>query len=100
MATPNTPTTLPRALFPLGRAVATPGVLALIQNQPAALFPFIDRHQSGDWGDVDAEDAQSNADALKHGDRLLSAYAIHGTKIWIITEHDRSATTVLLPSEY
>ena len=59
------------------------------------------RHLSGDWGEVCAEDAKENEFSLQHGFRLLSAYRLSdGTKIWIITEADRSATTFLLPEEY
>jgi hypothetical protein len=59
------------------------------------------RHARGDWGDLDDEDLQANERALKDGTRLLSAYhSSAGTKFWIITEWDRSATTVLLPEEY
>ena len=61
----------------------------------------IERHLNGDWGDVCPSDWQLNEDALKHGDRLLSVYHTHDdVKFWIITESDRSATTVLLPSDY
>lgn len=85
--------------FPLGRILATPGTLeALTQGD---IQRAISRHSLGDWGDLDPEDKRANDDALKHGDRLLSAY--HGqdrTKFWIITEADRSATTLLLPGEY
>jgi len=61
----------------------------------------LNRHVKGDWGDVDDEDKQSNDQALKQGTRLLSAYEAKGLpKIWIITEADRSATTILFPDEY
>lgn len=59
------------------------------------------RHENGDWGDVSPEDAQTNDLALETGDRIVSAYTDRaGTKFWIITEWDRSVTTVLLPSDY
>jgi hypothetical protein len=59
------------------------------------------RHQCGDWGDVVAADAESNEQALRHGLRVLSSYRLSGAgKVWVITEADRSATTILLPSEY
>lgn len=63
---------------------------------------YIARHARGDWGIVDADDKRANDDALKVGARLLSAYMLRDgtTKIWIITEADRSATTILLPDEY
>jgi len=58
------------------------------------------KHSTGDWGTVDAEDKKANDDAVKHGGRLLSAYQIGEIKVWIITEWDRSVTTVLLPEDY
>lgn len=85
--------------FDLGQLVATPGVLEMVPQDE--LMKAVSRHLTGDWGDLDAEDKQANEDALKHGSRLLSAYhTASGTKFWIITEWDRSVTTVLLPSEY
>ena len=61
----------------------------------------LQRHVAGDWGEVCAEDKQSNDHALVEGTRILSAYrAADGTKFWIITEADRSVTTVLLPEDY
>lgn len=64
------------------------------------MLECIQRHRQGDWGDLCDFDRKANDDALKHGDRILSAYTIVGTKIWIITEWDRSITTVLFPEEY
>jgi hypothetical protein len=58
------------------------------------------RHMAGDWGELDPEDIQSNEDALKHGDRLLSAFGTGEGRFWIITEWDRSVTTILLPEDY
>ena len=56
---------------------------------------------SGDWGDLDPFDQQQNEQAVTHGGRLLSAYRLKdGTRIWVITEWNRSATTLLLPEEY
>ena len=88
-------------LFPLGQVLATPGALDLLQSYQLAPLSFIQRHVVGDWGDICAEDRQVNADALQHGSRLMSVYAISPTeKLWIITEADRSCTTLLLPQEY
>jgi len=88
-------------LFPLGQILATPGVLRAAQEAGDNLRLFILRHAAGDWGDLSAADMKANAEALKEGTRLLSAYHLKdGTKIWIITEWDRSASTVLLPEEY
>lgn len=84
---------------PLGQTLATPGVLkATTQAERNVAFS---RHSRGDWGDVVEEDWRVNDQALQNGERLLSVYhTLSGTKFWIITEADRSATTVLLPSEY
>lgn len=89
------------ARFSLGQTVATPGALAALTQAAQSPSEFVCRHISGDWGDVDAEDQQANEDALVHGHRLLSAYRTkRGTKLWVITEADRSSTCVLLPEEY
>ena len=85
--------------FQLGAICATPGVLALVQDV-AEVMPALTRHASGDWGDVDAEDAERNNAAIHDGTRILSAYALNDQKIWIITEADRDSTTILLPEEY
>jgi len=83
--------------FPLGRTYATPGALALNVD----LAKYLRRHHCGDWGDeLCAEDKQANEHSLKDGTRLLSRYSTPGGSIYIITEHDRSMTTILLPSEY
>ncbi len=90
-----------RPLFSLGRTVATPGALAVIFDAGQSPRDFITRHVSGDWGELDPEDQAANREALELGLRIFSAYrASDGTKIWVITEADRSATTVLLPEEY
>lgn len=87
--------------FALGRVVATPGALDAVETAGDNLSVFLSRHANGDWGLVSVEDAAMNDEALRHGERVLSAYNTSlGTKLWIITEADRSATTVLLPSEY
>lgn len=89
----------PEGKFPLGRTVTTPGALAdvLAEEMQAALF----RHHHGDWGDVGEDDWQENERSLREGFRLLSIFHTKaGVKFYIITEHDRSATTVLLPEEY
>lgn len=87
--------------FPLGHVVATPGVLHLLEQYGIAPMQLIARHRSGDWGDIDPGDAKTNAHALRVGTRILSSHRLaNGEKIWIITEADRSATTILLPSEY
>ena len=88
-------------LFPLGQVVATPGALSALERAHQTPFEFLARHAACDWGNMVEEDLQENARALKGGGRLFSAYNLHdGTRIWVITEWDRSVTTVLLPSEY
>jgi hypothetical protein len=85
----------------LGRIVATPGALEAVQQANQNPFEFIQRHQSGDWGELCGEDKRENEFSLKNGFRLLSAYrTLHDVKVWIITEADRSVTTLLLPHEY
>lgn len=96
-----------RRLFALGKVVGTPGALEALKltgQQPAE---FLRRHQSGDWGDLDQHDKRANEEAVKHeGDperqaRVFSSYILTDqTTIWVITEHDRSSTCLLLPSEY
>ncbi len=85
--------------FNPGRLVATLG--ALDQIDPVSMQIAIHRHLTGDWGDVCPEDREENERSLREGCRLLSVYHDRkGVKFWIITEWDRSATTVLLPDEY
>ena len=88
--------------FNPGQVVATPGALAALEASGESLSDYLTRHLSGDWGDVDAEDARENELSLKRGWRLLSAYTLKsGTKIWVITEADPSSTCIfLLPEEY
>lgn len=88
-----------RPKFPLGILLATPGVINSVS--PAEAMQALIRHEQGDWGDLDAEDKAANDEALEHGGRLLSAYVtVDDVRFWIITEADRSATTLLLPEEY
>ncbi len=88
-------------LLELGATVATPGALEALEQAGVSPASLLVRHQSGDWGEVPKEDARENERSLKHGYRVLSSYPLgEGRKVWIITEADRSATTILLPSEY
>jgi hypothetical protein len=92
---------MPPASFPLCRVVATPGAVDALDRSQATPQTFISRHQIGDWGDLDTADRAENEYSLEHGFRLLSAYTLpDGTRIWIITEADRSSTCILLPEEY
>jgi hypothetical protein len=87
--------------FPLGQIVATPGALAALAEAGQTPIEFLQRHQRGEWGDLPAEDVQENELSLREGFRLLSAYTLaSGQKLWIITEWDRSVSTLLLPSDY
>ena len=90
--------------FPLGKAIWTRGVndrLAEDANFAKFVLDSLKRHANGDWGDLGQEDKDSNDSALNDGSRLLSAYEHNGLpRIWIITEADRSVTTVLFPEEY
>lgn len=87
------------ARFSLGHTVMTRNAHSRLTAQD--VFWALARHQRADWGDVCREDWKANDHALDEGERLLSAYyAEDGTRFWIITEHDRSVTTVLLPEDY
>ena len=85
----------------LGRIVATPGALAELEQAGQKVDEFLRRHECGDWGEVQEEDWAANDRALQSGERVLSSYRLKsGEPIWIVTEADRSSTTLLLPSEY
>ena len=88
------------ALFPLGRFVATPGALAVLESAGVDPLTLLQRHATGDWGSVPAEDARENEYSLQHGFRILSSYQVEGEALWIISEAGRSVTTVLRPCEY
>ena len=86
-------------LFQPGQIVATRGALSVLSRED--VMKALRRHLSGDWGDLSTEDKQENDFAVKNGFRILSSYSSKkGVKFWVITEADRSATTVLLPEEY
>jgi hypothetical protein len=87
--------------FPLGQIVSTPGALDAFSRVGQDAWELIVRHVAGDWGELDEEDQRENELSLRKGCRILSAYRLtDGTKIWIITEADRSSTCILLPEEY
>ena len=91
----------PVLLFPLGLLVATPGALKILQANGVIPMRLIARHGLGDWGNVGPDDARANDNALHSGARILSSYQLaDGAQVWVITEADRSSTTVLIPSEY
>lgn len=88
-------------LFELGRVVATPGALALLAEHGVEPLALLQRHVCGDWGAVSDVDAKANDEAVHQGTRLLSSYRLTSDAvIWLITEADRSATTLLRPAEY
>ncbi|QVX40762.1 hypothetical protein J4H89_23540 (plasmid) [Ralstonia solanacearum] len=93
---------IPNARFSPGQIVVSTGVNALVQTGRFNPGPYLARHLTGDWGDLDDNDRHLNEAALKSGkDRLVSSYEIASNlTLWIITEWDRSVTTLLLPSEY
>ncbi len=92
------------ARFPLGQVVATPGALQQLETHCVDVFALLARHVGGDWGEVGAADAAANEAALLQGGRLFSAYALStaegAPRVWVISEADRAATTLLLPEEY
>lgn len=89
----------PAGKFRLGRTVATPGALDAVPEDE--MQAALRRHHSGDWGDLDDADRAENERSLHEGFRLLSVYRTKvGVRFYVITEHNRSVTTVLLPEEY
>ena len=87
--------------FELGQIVATPGALAALKKAGQQPGEFLTRHVNREWGDIPDEDRRENEYSLEHGFRLLSAYKTNaGDRLWLITEADRSVTTILLPEEY
>ena len=110
MDTPSNSTTPAAPRFELGQLCQTPGAQTVLQRYRVNPFLLLGRHLRGDWGDVCEEDAQANEEALQEGARVLSAYVLpppvsegetlSPAKVWVITEADRSVTTILLPEEY
>lgn len=89
-------------LFKLGQIVATPAAIDLLRSMALNPLLYLGRHAFGDWGQIDDDDREANRAALKNGSRLLSSYTLNkvNDRLWIITEADRRATTLLLPQEY
>ena len=93
--------TIIESKFDFGRVVATTTLANYCEKKGFSMLPYLIRHANGDWGDVCKEDWKSNDEAFKNGERLLSEYKLpDGRRIWIITEWDRSATTLLFPEDY
>jgi hypothetical protein len=85
----------------LGTVVATPGALSALEEACESALGYLSRHAMRDWGEIPPEDWEENEFSIRNELRILSAYTLrNGTKIWIITEADRSLTTILLPTEY
>ena len=89
-----------RAPLPLGGVVATPGALQLLMEIGEDPFGYLARHATGDWGELCAFDRRQNEIALRDGYRVFSSYDVPTGRVWIITEADRTVTTILLPEEY
>lgn len=90
---------IPR-LFEPGHITATPGALDLLTKFNIDSRDLLRRHLTGDWGLLSEQDAKENELSIQHGFRIWSSYPVGDDKVWVITEADRSATTLLLPSEY
>jgi len=89
-----------KPLFVLGQTLTTPGALVVMQGIDISPILILSRHQCGDWGDMDQDDKDANDSALNTEARIFSAYKFGTVLLWVITETDRSATTILLPEEY
>jgi hypothetical protein len=89
-----------RAPLPLGRVVVTPRALKLLKEAREHPFEYLARHATGDWGELCAFDRRQNEMALRDGYRIFSSYEVPTGRVWVITEADRSVTTILLPEEY
>lgn len=91
----------PKPLFDLGQVVGTPGALLALEDAEQHPVELLTRHAIGDWGELPDEDKKENELSVEKGFRIFSAYKLQsGVKVWVITEWDRSVTTILLPSEY
>ena len=88
------------APLPLGRVLATPGSLRILSEAGQHPFDYLARHATGDWGNLCAYDRRQNEIALRDGHRVFSSYNVTAGRVWVITEADRSVTTILLPEEY
>lgn len=90
-----------KRLFPLGRLFITPGALEVLGGHPATTHALLTRHVTGDWSEMCEQDQAENRFSVERSLRIFSSYSLaDDTRLWIITEADRSATTILLPEEY
>jgi hypothetical protein len=88
------------ASLPLGKVVATPEALTLLRKIGGHPFDYLARHATGDWGDLCAFDRHQNEIALRDGYRIFSSFETPAGRVWVITEADRSVTSILLPEDY
>lgn len=86
--------------YPLGQIAITPGADELLAGSDTSITDLLERHATGDWGKCCPEDAEQNDEAVAIGERTHSVYEVGGQDLWVITERDRSVTTLLLPSDY
>ncbi len=86
--------------FELGRLLITPGAKEAMSKVGIDEIDLLGRHQGGDWSEMEIEDAEENEFSIENQCRIFSSYTYKDVKFWVITEADRSATTILLPSEY
>ena len=87
--------------FALGRILATPGAITAMKEAGESPLRLLKRHAHGDFGDLHDDDVRANELAIHQGMRVLSAFVMQtGERVWVLTEADRSATTILLPEEY
>ena len=90
-----------RPLFPLGRCCVTPGAVDALSDAATDAATLLHRHEIGDWGRLCEEDKRANDAAVRAGERVISSYVLtSAVEVWVITEADRSVTTVILPEEY
>ena len=90
-----------KPLFDLGQVFATPGALQALEEANQTPYEFLQRHVTGDWSEMVPEDQEENRSSVEHGNRVFSSYKLStDRKLWVITEWDRSVTTLLLPDEY
>ena len=91
----------PKPLFALGQTLATPGALSTLAETEQEPMELLFRHVTGDWGDLPEEDIEENRLSVEKGFRVFSSYKLEtGARVWVITEWDRSSTTILIPQEY
>ncbi|MEH1019570.1 type I restriction endonuclease subunit M [Acinetobacter baumannii] len=87
-------------LFALGQVVTTKNAVEFMNQHGIIPLDLLYRHQHGDWGDLNESDRESNEQALIEDHRIFSSYKFSNEKVWVITEADRTLTTILLPSDY